>query len=196
MARQRKPDDDNMLDLVKDAAVGECDETPGDGDEEGGEPVPQDTLVCALTGELKLDKAEERVLQSLIEQLHREYHVELSDMERDVKVACHDGEGKKKTITVGIAVYEHGKPHDLENIIRVVLVAKASSKVSDTAVSQLDVVLSNLNEDRAEVYGVWTNGKEMAFRMRTYDAATGFPVATELTDFPAPDENSRRPGGR
>ena len=53
---------------------------------------------------------------------------------------------------------------------------------------QVDLVLSNLSENRAEVYGVWANGKDMAFRMRTYDKASGFPISTELTDFPAPDE--------
>ncbi len=157
-------------------------------DENGDEPVPQDTLVCALTGEFRPDKPEERVLQSLIEQLHREYRVEFTDMVRDVRVQCLDAAGKSKTVTVGIAVYEHGKAHDINGIIRVVLVAKANAKVSDAAVGQLDLVMSNLNEDREQVFGVWTNGRDMAFRMRTYDPANGFPVSTELTDFPAPDE--------
>lgn len=130
---------------------------------EGDEPTAQDTLICALTGEFKPDKPEERVLQSLLEQLHREYLVELSDMERDVRISCVNADDKKKNTTVGIAVYEHGKPHELENVIRVVLIAKANAKVSDAAIDQLDLVLSNLSEERAEVYGVWTNGKEMAF---------------------------------
>lgn len=187
MARQRKSDDVELI-QAENAVLGEYDGGPLDSDGEIGEPTPVDTLVCALTGELKPDKPEERILQSLIEQLHREYHIELSDMERDVRLACRDAADKKKNITVGVAAYEHGKPHELENIIRVVLVAKANTKGSDAAVDQLDLVLSNLSEHRAEVYGVWTNGKDMAFRMRTYDPANGFPVSTELTDFPAPDE--------
>jgi type I restriction enzyme M protein len=156
--------------------------------EEGSEPIPQDTLVCGLTGELRPDRPEERVLQSVVEQLHREYRVELSDMERDVKISCVTMEGKKKTVTVGIAVFDHGRPHELNNIIRAVLIARSNGKVSDAAIDQLDLVLSNLSEERGEVYGVWTNGKDMAFRMRTYDPANGFPVLTELTDFPGPDE--------
>jgi type I restriction enzyme M protein len=157
-------------------------------DEDGEEPIPQDTLVCALKGDFKPDKPEERVLQSFVEQLHREYRVELADMDRDVKVPCQDAAGKKKTVTAAIVVYEHRKPRELENIIRVVLIAKATTKASDAAVGKLELVLSNLNDDRAEVYGVWTNGREMAFRMRTYDPATGLPIPTELTDFPGPDE--------
>lgn len=161
---------------------------PEDDEDQLTEPVPQDTLICALTGEFKLDKPEERILQSLIEQLHREYRVELADMERDVKVACLNAADKKKTVTAAIAVYEHGKLHKINNIIRIVLVSKAGAKFSDAAVDQLDLVLSNLDDDREQVFGVWTNGKDMAFRMRTYDPATGYPVSTELTDFPAPDE--------
>jgi type I restriction enzyme M protein len=157
-------------------------------DEDIGELIAPDTLVCTLTGELVPDRSEERVLQSLIEQLHREYRVDLADMSRDVKVPCLDAAGKKRTPTIGIAIYEHGKPHDQSNIIRVVLVGKTSAKGSDASVELLDLVLSNLSEDRAEEFGVWTNGKDMTFRMRTYDSATGFPVGTELTDFPAPDE--------
>ncbi|MGL3104620.1 N-6 DNA methylase [Bradyrhizobium sp. BR 1432] len=186
MARPRKLNDDDVIDTVADA--GEHDVGMVDGEDGSDELIPQDTLICALTGHSKIDKPEERVLQSLIEQLHREYRIELSDMERDVKVACRDAAEKKKTVSIGVAVYESGKLHTLDNLIRVVLVAKSNAKVSDAAIGQLELVLSNLNEARSEVYGVWTNGKEMAFRMRTYDAANGFPVITELTDFPAPDE--------
>ncbi|MGL3210962.1 HsdM family class I SAM-dependent methyltransferase [Bradyrhizobium sp. BR 1433] len=186
MARPRKLNDDDLIDTAADA--GEEDLNVLDGEGGSDELIPQDTLICALTGQLKIDKPEERVLQSLIEQLHREYRVELSDMERDVRVACRDGAEKKKTVSIGVAVYEGGKSHTLDNLIRVVLVAKSSAKASDAAIGQLELVLSNLNEARSEVYGVWTNGKEMAFRMRTYDIANGFPLITELTDFPAPDE--------
>lgn len=190
MARKRKAAEvADVEDVSEEPAAAEAEADLPEGDDEAGEPILQDTLVCALTGELKHDKPEERILQNLIEQMHREYRVELADMERDVKLACTDAAEKKKNVPVAIAVYEKGKPHVVEHIIRVVLIGKANAKGTTAAVALLDLVLSNLNEDRAEVYGVWTNGKDMAFRMRTYDPATGFPVATELTDFPAPDED-------
>lgn len=156
--------------------------------EEAEEPIPQDTLVCALTGDLRPDKPEERVLQSLVEQLHREYRVDLSDMKRDVRIPCVNEEGRRRTVTVAIAVFAHGAAHELDNIVRVALVAKVGAKVSDAAIAQLDLVLSNLSDERSEVFGVWTNGRDMAFRMRTYDPANGVPISTELTDFPGPDE--------
>lgn len=158
------------------------------GEESLADPVLLDTLVCALTGELRLDKLEEQLLQSLIEQLHREYRVDFADMERDVKISCLDSAGKRKSIGVGLVVYAPNTSHVVENITHVVLIAKAAAKVTDAAVAQLDLVLSNVSEERPQVFGVWTNGKEMAFRMRTYDPGNGFPVSTELTDFPAPDE--------
>jgi type I restriction enzyme M protein len=187
MSGKRKPKGNDATNTVESEGLdleGEQDSS----EEEIGELIAPDTLVCALTGNLVPDKPEERVLQSLIEQLHREYRVDLLDMSRDVKLPCLDATGKKKTASVGLAVYEHGKPHDQSNIIRAVLVGKANSKGSDASLEQLDLVLSNLSEEREEVFGVWTNGRDMTFRMRTYDSATGFPVGTELTDFPAPDE--------
>jgi len=184
MARRRDEDEQPLL-----AAESGPEKYHDDGElEPAPEPIPQDTVVCALTGEFKQDKPEERVLQDIVEQLHREYRVDLTEMARDVRVRCVNAVGKRTTVKVGVGVYEPGRPHDLENLIRVVIVAKTSSKPSDAAIGKLDLVLSNLNEDRHELYGLWTNGKDMAFRMRTYDPATGFPVSTELTDFPAPDE--------
>ncbi|MFO0713627.1 MAG: hypothetical protein U0353_27490, partial [Sandaracinus sp.] len=55
-------------------------------DEEGGdeELVLEGTLICALTGEAYKDTPDEQTLQSLIEQLLREYEVDPKDMERDV----------------------------------------------------------------------------------------------------------------
>src|SRR5690606_27180933 len=91
-----------MVEALEEQDVGAEDANEFDDEhlnDDGGEPLPQDTLVCALTGEFKPDKPEERTLQSLIEQLHREYRVELADMERNVKVSCLDAAGKKKTIT-------------------------------------------------------------------------------------------------
>src|SRR5687768_8857590 len=155
MGRRRRPDDDDQPNVVAhDSGVAGYEGDVAANIEDGDEPIPQDTLVCALTAELRPDKPEERILQSLIEQLHREYRVELSDMERDVKIACLDSAGKKKTIAVGIAVYERSKPHHADNITRVVLVGKANAKGADASVGQLDLVLSNLSEARAEVYGV------------------------------------------
>lgn len=164
-----------------------------DGDEEASEDVVlEGTLVCALTGEHRSATPQEETLQSFIEQLHREYGIELEDMARDVRVECVTGEEggrqKKKSRTVQLVVYEHGKPRDVSNTIRAVLVAKPGSKSDQKAIDLLEEVLGGIAPDRDRVYGLWTNGIDLTFRMREYHKRTGDPVYTELTDFPGPDE--------
>src|SRR5262249_31373358 len=113
-------------------------------DDSGDEVVLEGTLVCALTGEHKPTTPQEETLQSFIEQLHREYGVELADMERDVRVESTAGEEggkqKRKTRPLQIAVYDHGKPHEIENLVRAVLVAKPGTK-ADKAIDLLEEVL-------------------------------------------------------
>lgn len=163
------------------------------GDDE--EVVLDGMLVCSLTGVHKKDTPEEQTLQSLIEQLHREYAVPLEDIERDVKVACEtedpkSGKIKKRKRTASLAVYEPGSAHEQGNIVRVAIVVKSGTKpaAKSKGVPLLEEVLAGLNDERDEVFGLWTNGGDMAFRMRTFHKRTGMPVFTELTDIPGPDE--------
>lgn len=161
-------------------------------DEQQTEVVLEGTLVCSLTGEHKTATPQEETLQSFIEQLHREYGVELVDMERDVRVECVTGEegGKprRNARIVQLAVYEHGAAHEVSSIIRVVLVAKPNTKPDQKAIVLLEEVLGGIAPDRERVFGLWTNGSDLTFRMREYHKRTGDPQFTELTDFPAPDE--------
>lgn len=163
------------------------------GDEAEAEAVVlEGTLVCALTSEHKTATPQEETLQSFIEQLHREYGIALGDMARDVRVDCSgDGEGgrqKKKSRNVQLVVYGPGKEREVGNIIRAVLVAKPGAKADSKAIEVLDEVLGSIAPEESRVYGLWTNGIELTFRMREYQKRTGMPVYTELTDFPAPDE--------
>lgn len=173
----------------------QADDGANSGDDDGNsdnDVVLEGTLVCALTGEHKPATPQEETLQSFIEQLHREYAVDLEDMARDVRVECITGEEggrqKKKTRTVQLVVYEYGKPREVGNIIRAVVVAKPGTKPDNKAVALLEEVLGGIGPERDRVYGLWTNGIDLTFRMREYHKRTGDPVYTELTDFPAPDE--------
>lgn len=161
-------------------------------DQPDSEVVLDGTLVCALTGEHRAATPHEETLQSFIEQLHREYSVDLVDMARDVRVECVTGEeggkAKKRTRILQLAVYEHGKPHDVSNLIRAVIVAKPGTKADQKAIGVLEEILGGIAPERDRVFGIWTNGADLTFRMREYSKRTGDPVFTELTDFPAPDE--------
>lgn len=169
----------------------------GGSDEGGGESevVPQGKLRCALTNALVDDTAEEQTLQSFIDQLEREYRVDPQDMARDVEVVvtleAGDTERRRKR-KVTLAVFEHGKPHIVDHLIRAVVIARAGTKVptnldeSDKLFEALRGVLVTVPDAHPHVYGLWTNGEVMEFLERTFTSA-GLSFRT-LTDFPAPDE--------
>jgi type I restriction enzyme M protein len=165
-----------------------------DAEDDGAEDlVPEGKLVCVLTGEFKTASPQEETLQSFIEQLHREYGIALEDMGRDVRLPCYyedprTGRVKSRNRTVSLVVYESGRSREPRNIIRAAIVAKPGTKPDRKAIEGLEEVLGSLSQDRAEVFGIWTNGADLAFRMRTFEPRTGQPVYTELTDFPAPHE--------
>jgi type I restriction enzyme M protein len=180
------PDERTPDPMTAEAATGDVDV------EDAEEIVLEGTLVCALTGEHKTATPQEETLQSFIEQLHREYSIDLGDMGRDVRVECAVGEEggkqKKKTRTVQLVVYEHGKPREVQFIIRAVVIAKLGAKPDQKTIALLEEVLGGIAPDADRVFGLWTNGVELTFRMREYSKRTGHPVFTELTDFPAPHE--------
>jgi type I restriction enzyme M protein len=154
------------------------------------EVVLEGQIVCALTGVQRLATAQEETLQSFVEQLHREYAIPLQQMARDVTVQCvseEEGKLRSRKRTVSLAVYE-GKGREVSDIIRVAIVTKPGTKGDAKAIGVLDEVLGNLSQDRDKVFGLWTNGSELAFRMRTFHKRTGEPEFTDLTDIPAPDE--------
>jgi type I restriction enzyme M protein len=155
--------------------------------------VPEGKLVCALTGEQRTATTQEEMLQSFVEQLHREYDIVLADMARDVRVSCtwfdeSKGRERSKTRTVSLVVYSPASEHTLDNITHVAIIARAGTKADAKALGVLEEVLASVGENREQVYGLWTNGSEMAFRMRTWHPRTGYAEFTNLTDFPAPDE--------
>lgn len=175
-----------------------------DGTDEGGEEtgggddevVPQGKLRCALTNALVDDTAEEQTLQSFIDQLEREYGVDPHDMERDVEVVVTFEQGdaeRRRKRKVTLAVFEQGKPHTVEHLIRAVVIARAGTKLppevqeDDKLFESLRDVLATVPDAHPHVYGLWTNGEVMEFIERTFTRA-GAPAFQTLTDFPAPDE--------
>lgn len=189
--RKKRGDAEAQVDPSGEAA----EPAEGGGDDE--EVVLEGSLVCALTQEHRIATPQEELLQSFIEQLHREYGIPLEDMERDAGISCVSGdEGKERARfrTVSLVVFDAGAVHRdvddkiiVENIIRAVIVAKPGTKPDDKAIDLLDEVLGSLSESWPEVYGAWTNGADLVFRMRTYNNRSQ-PEYTDLADMPAPHE--------
>jgi type I restriction enzyme M protein len=153
-------------------------------------PVLEEQLICSLTGEHRAATQQEETLQSFVEQLHREYGIPLQQIARDVKISCvSEEQGKQRTRmrSVSLVVYE-GKGRSIDAISRVVVITKPSVKSSKTSIGILDEILGNLSQEMDRTFGIWSNGTELAFRMRTFNKRTGVPEFTDLTDIPAPDE--------
>ena len=159
---------------------------------DGEELVEEGKLICALTQEQRPETDQEKTLQSFIEQLHLEYGIPLELMARDVRVICEvedakSGGTKKKSRTISLAVYEEGADRTPDNIIRVAVIVPPKTKPEEQNLVLLNDLLGAIGGSREEVFGIWSNGTDLAFRMRRYDR-TGQPRYLDLTDIPAPDE--------
>ena len=102
------------------------------------ELVPEEKLVCSLTGGFKSASPQEEVLQSLIEQLHREYGITLEDMARDVRITCYaedtkTGKLKARNRSVSLIVYESAEPREVTKHHPRAVVAKPGTKPDDKA---------------------------------------------------------------
>ena len=75
-----------------------------------------DELICVLTGDKKKATAKEEMLQSVILQMNEEYGFEMEDMKRDYAFPYEDEEGKKKRMTVDLAIFRDGAAKEPENL--------------------------------------------------------------------------------
>lgn len=86
--------------------------------------VGENELVCSLTNKVVKATDKERTLQDMISMLTEEYGFPSEDIERDFRVKYEDVDtGNSKTQRVDLAVFEEGRAHVSENLIRFVIVA-------------------------------------------------------------------------
>src|ERR1035437_7934956 len=88
-------------------------------------------IICALTDAIKPAKSKELTLQSLIAMLNEEYGFEMSDMKRDFNFTYIDPDGKTKRTKIDLAVFDAGKPHDADGLIRICIVNDDKTKSKD-----------------------------------------------------------------
>lgn len=146
-------------------------------------------LLCTLTGLVKKITNYENTLQSTILMLNEEYGFDLTDMERDFKVEYTDLEtNKQKKQKVDLVVFESGKEHIQDHIIRICIVQDEKIKETDKA-KGLTATLENVMAavDSCE-FGLWTNGADIHFLQKENDAI-GFDFNfVDLSDFPGDGE--------
>ena len=108
----------------------------------------------------------------------------MEDMQRDFSFKFEDEEGKKKTGKVTLAIFENGREHVVENMIRAIVIAK-DAKVKDTdknggVMATLSDILTYTDCD----FGCWTNGEDLKFIAEMEDEWGQVDIC-DYTDFPS-----------
>ena len=146
-----------------------------------------DELICVLTGDKKKATAKEEMLQSVILQMNEEYGFEMEDMKRDYAFPYEDEEGKKKRMTVDLAIFRDGAAKEPENLERICIVCDTKVKSSDNR-RGVEATLNNALRASSCDFGLWTNGDELHFSQRIEDAI-GNEKIVDIADFPALGES-------
>lgn len=146
-----------------------------------------DELICVLTGDKKKANAKEEMLQSVILQMNEEYGFEMDDMKRDYAFSYEDEEGKKKRMTVDLAIFRAGAAKETENMERICIVCDTKVKSTDVR-KGVEAALNNALRATSCDFGLWTNGDELHFSQRVEDAI-GNENIIDIADFPALGES-------
>jgi type I restriction enzyme M protein len=151
--------------------------------------IPDGMLLDYVTNKPVKDNSKEQVRQRIARALFHEYGISVEDMEPDFKIPI-GGRNKK----VSIAIFRHGKEHELENVRRVVVCEKEPTgrgitkmRSHDQAKKDLQV-LKDFMAEAGETceWGLWTNGLEFFFLQKE---VTRFDVKFKpVGDWPMGDE--------
>ncbi|MBU1195218.1 MAG: N-6 DNA methylase [Proteobacteria bacterium] len=120
-------------------------------------------LLDYISGEQIKETKKEMVRQRIVRALIHEYGFSPDDMAMDFQVAVH-----KKA---DVAIFHHGKNHEIENISRIVLcrqepkIGKAAVRIRDfeQAATDLEALEELMQTVESCQYGLWTNGLEFFF---------------------------------
>lgn len=150
------------------------------------EQILEDNYVmCILTEKARKATSQEKNLQSIIRMLNEEYGFDLRDMEREFNVIYTDPDtGKNKKQKIELVIFEKGKSHEQDYIVRIVIVQDEKIKENDKK-KGVTITLENAlaAADNCE-FGLWTNGTDIKYLQRE-DDAIGFDYTfSDLSDFP------------
>ncbi len=140
-------------------------------------------IICALTDAIKPAKSKEQTLQSLIAMLNEEYGFEMNDMERDFSFTYIDADGKTKRTKIDLVVFEAGKPHDADGLIRICIVNDDKTKAKDSRKGVEATLQAILEASENCEFGLWTNGDEFHFLQREMDEWSQVNC-NDISDFP------------
>ena len=147
-------------------------------------------LVCILTDEVKKIRAQETNLQSVILMLNEEYGFDLEDMERDFSIEYIDPDtGNKRKQKVELVIFDKGKPHEQDHIIRICIIQPDNVKETDNKKGLGATLENSMGAVESCEFGLWANGQNYFF-LQKEDDALGFDYEfTDLSDFPGEGES-------
>jgi type I restriction enzyme M protein len=156
--------------------------------------IADDVLLDYITTKEVKDTPKERVRQRIARALFHEYGLSVEDMEPDFPIPIELG-GKVRRRAVEIAIFQHGQPHELEHLARVVVCRpepkngkRGVTKLRDHEQAKND--LEDLKAFMAAVpscrYGLWTDGLDFFFLQKeitrfeiVFEPRADWPLATE-----------------
>jgi type I restriction enzyme M protein len=135
--------------------------------------LAEDEDIDFITGRKVKLRGNEPIRQFIARALYKEYRIPVEDMARDFPIPVEVIGQRRVTKKADIAIFEHGKPHTLANLRRVVVckpAPKASPKVTkirtfqqaEDDLTQLMDLLGTESTPLAQ-YGMWTNGLDQFF---------------------------------
>lgn len=142
-----------------------------------------DQIICSLTNKIKKSTEKELTLQHMIAMMTEEYGFAASQLERDYSVSYEDDEKKRKQ-KVDLAIFEDGKPHSADTLIRFIVIAKDGKVKPDDTKAGVTASLENLLCYTECEFGCWTNGVDMQFQHSLEDDF-GQMTCEDISDWPA-----------
>lgn len=145
----------------------------------------ENEMVCSLTNKVVKATEKEMTLQSMIAMMTEEYGFAPEDMERDFKVKYEDVDsGTTKTQKVDLAIFNEGKAHDTDELIRFLIVAKDAKVKSNDKKAGVEATTENILVSTDCEFACWTNGEDLQY-VYSYEDGFGQATCEAISDFPA-----------
>lgn len=145
----------------------------------------ENEMVCSLTNRVVKATDKEMTLQSMIAMMTEEYGFASEDMERDYKVKYEDIDtGKTKTQKVDLAIFNVGHAHDVDELIRFIIVAKDAKVKPNDKKAGVEATTENILSTTDCEFACWTNGEDLQY-VHAFEDDFGQVTCEAISDFPA-----------
>ena len=145
----------------------------------------ENEMGCSLTNRVVKATDKEMTLQSMIAMMTEEYGFAPEDMERDYKVKYEDIEsGKNKTQKVDLAIFNAGHVHDVDELIRFIIVAKDAKVKANDKKAGVEATTENILSTTDCEFACWSNGEDLQY-VHAFEDDFGQVTCEAISDFPA-----------